>query len=329
MNKVSGVYAISNSINNKIYIGASTNIYKRWIQHKSNLVHNRHSNKHLQNAFRKYGEVAFKYIILEEVWGQKQLQGAKQQWIDNTQCCKSEKGYNINSATSSTKWNQPRGTRAVKSKMWLVTDPTGKTLRVQNLPSFCIEHKLNVTCMRDVAKGKIKQHRGWICNYINPNKRQAAVILRERIAPRLSFLVTSPNNETLRVQNLPSFCIEHKLNVTCMRRVADGKSRYHWGWKCGHVDEKRRQAAESLQKMKQKGFLVTDPRGHIFHTENLKRFCKTKNLNYNKLRGIAQGSNVYYKGWYCNYVNKTKQNYAEILHGKRGKNENRGRKIKR
>jgi group I intron endonuclease len=47
------------------YVGSGKSIYKRIAHHFSTLRSNRHSNKHLQNSFNKYGEDAFEVMILE------------------------------------------------------------------------------------------------------------------------------------------------------------------------------------------------------------------------------------------------------------------------
>jgi hypothetical protein len=64
-NKISGVYQILNTLNNKRYIGSSVNIYNRFVDHKTKLNKNKHCNKHLQRAWNKYGEKHFKFEILE------------------------------------------------------------------------------------------------------------------------------------------------------------------------------------------------------------------------------------------------------------------------
>lgn len=63
--KLSGVYEIRNTLNNKRYIGSSINIYRRWRDHKRMLNLNVHPNKHLQAAWNKYGEKHFVFKILE------------------------------------------------------------------------------------------------------------------------------------------------------------------------------------------------------------------------------------------------------------------------
>lgn len=60
-----GIYLITNIVNNKKYVGQSINIQQRWKQHIYYLNNNKHSNRHLQGAWNKYGESNFTFSILE------------------------------------------------------------------------------------------------------------------------------------------------------------------------------------------------------------------------------------------------------------------------
>lgn len=64
----SGIYAIRNILNNKMYIGKSKCIYSRMHQHVTGL--NRKSkdeNRHLINSWHLHGRNAFEYIVLEYI----------------------------------------------------------------------------------------------------------------------------------------------------------------------------------------------------------------------------------------------------------------------
>lgn len=62
----SGIYTITNLLDNKIYVGYATNFRKRKGDHISNLRKNKHKNIHLQRAFNRDGESNFKIELLEE-----------------------------------------------------------------------------------------------------------------------------------------------------------------------------------------------------------------------------------------------------------------------
>lgn len=63
-----GIYKITNMINNKAYIGCSSNINKRWNSHKQryNDSTNKEYEKELYVAMRQYGLDNFKIEVIEE-----------------------------------------------------------------------------------------------------------------------------------------------------------------------------------------------------------------------------------------------------------------------
>ena len=66
MNKVSGVYKITNTITGDFYIGSSQDIKKRWLCHKSPSRWKIYANNPLYLDFQKYGLENFKFEIVEE-----------------------------------------------------------------------------------------------------------------------------------------------------------------------------------------------------------------------------------------------------------------------
>jgi group I intron endonuclease len=65
LNKIkSGVYKITNLINNKCYIGSSAYIKSRWSNHRRTLLKGCHHSKYLQRSWNKYGQDNFKFEVL-------------------------------------------------------------------------------------------------------------------------------------------------------------------------------------------------------------------------------------------------------------------------
>jgi len=111
----SGIYAITNIINNKIYLGSTNDFVRRWKEHKAALQQSKHPNPHLQSSWNKYGEDAFEFDILEYSDNLGGLAKDEQFWMDKYR----EEGkelYNIALATD----NPMRGrnhTEAAKCKI--------------------------------------------------------------------------------------------------------------------------------------------------------------------------------------------------------------------
>lgn len=59
-----GVYEISNSIDDRIYIGSTCNFERRYKEHFRNLQNNTHHNNHLQRFVNKYGINKLQFKIL-------------------------------------------------------------------------------------------------------------------------------------------------------------------------------------------------------------------------------------------------------------------------
>ena len=97
-NHMKGIYKITNLKNNKVYIGESLDIKKRWGTHKQHLTKRVHDNKYLQHSWDKYGEKYFYFEVLEEMnttVTKKELKLKELFYIKEYQSYLKSKGYNI------------------------------------------------------------------------------------------------------------------------------------------------------------------------------------------------------------------------------------------
>lgn len=93
--KKSGIYRITNKVNNKIYIGSAYNLSNRFSTHKYSLKNNKHKNPHLQSAWNLYGEKEFIFEILEIVEDKTKIIEREQYYLDLYNPCDNSIGYNI------------------------------------------------------------------------------------------------------------------------------------------------------------------------------------------------------------------------------------------
>lgn len=90
---VSGIYAITNTVNGKRYVGSAVNLSKRWWKHLAQLRSKKHHSTKLQNSWNKHGEKAFKFTVLEYVKDLRQLIASEQTHIDAAHAVAN--GYNV------------------------------------------------------------------------------------------------------------------------------------------------------------------------------------------------------------------------------------------
>lgn len=66
---VAGVYLIIHSDGDKVYVGRSVNVQKRWTRHRWELNRGTHRNSLLQRAWVKHGEDAFEFRLAVHIVG--------------------------------------------------------------------------------------------------------------------------------------------------------------------------------------------------------------------------------------------------------------------
>jgi len=62
--KIAGIYTITNTVNNKVYIGETVNLGNRFSDHIDKLIKNQHCNKSLQADFNSYNIQKFNFKVI-------------------------------------------------------------------------------------------------------------------------------------------------------------------------------------------------------------------------------------------------------------------------
>lgn len=89
-----GIYGIVNKTNGKVYVGQTGERFlRRYWHHQWKLRDNSHDNTYLQNAWNKYGEDNFEYVVLEVVEDSSLLDELEIKYIDYYK--KSDLSYNM------------------------------------------------------------------------------------------------------------------------------------------------------------------------------------------------------------------------------------------
>lgn len=88
-----GIYKITNTVNNKCYIGQSADLIKRIQKHIKTLIAGTNRNEHLQNAYNKYGTGKFTIEIIDKCT-KENLDEREMFWIDYYKSYDPKYGYN-------------------------------------------------------------------------------------------------------------------------------------------------------------------------------------------------------------------------------------------
>lgn len=147
-----GIYRIKNKINNKIYIGQSIDIEKRWGEHKRACNYN---NEHtfeypLYRAMRKYGVDNFDFCVVEFCTID-QLTEREQYWIEYFNS-KVPNGYNQEDAI------EPK--RGEKCNFAVLTDVQATEVRrllkntLMPMTEIAKIYGVSSSCIEDINKGR-------------------------------------------------------------------------------------------------------------------------------------------------------------------------------
>lgn len=210
---VSGIYKITCTANDKIYIGSSVNLKRRFQNHKTALSRGDHSNCHLQSAWGKYGADAFIFEVLEYISVESLLE-REQYWLDQFRSYDRMIGFNIASFAEAPMRGRTSWNKGLKS-----TDETRAKLRVI------------VTGTKHSSETREKMRISQTGKKMKPES-----ITRTAAAHEKQWIITTPDGEKFVIKNLSQFCKDNGLNRGNMISVARGKRNHNHGWKCQYDD---------------------------------------------------------------------------------------------
>jgi group I intron endonuclease len=178
--KIVGIYLIE--CQDRVYVGQSNNILRRWRAHRSDLNLNRHPNKYLQNLWNKHGKskVNFKIaqsvkIDLIEKLDKKQIKSLltvlEQTWmnlLNNKVNSSPAAGSRLGSETSQeTRKKLSLAGKGRGAKPYYLISPSGVIFEGVSISEFCKENNLPTRNLGCVVRGESFQHQGWTSSITN------------------------------------------------------------------------------------------------------------------------------------------------------------------
>lgn len=163
MDKISGVYKITNLINNKIYIGSAMDFEGRKYRHLNSLKKNKHHSIKLQRAYNKYGEESFKFEILEKVYFNEvheklfkiqYLQSLEQYYLNKYKPYIT--GYNVSSKSDSGSYVKTEETFIKARNTRIINGTVNMTQEAKDNISFGLRNSEKAKKAREVLHNKLR-----------------------------------------------------------------------------------------------------------------------------------------------------------------------------
>lgn len=148
------IYKLTNSITNKIYIGQTKHLTKKYILRKFKYI-DKYSKRPIIRSFIKYGSSKFTCKIIDIATNKKQLDTLERMYIQKYNCQNSKIGYNIANGGEG-------GTGGPHFKGHLHTDKTKAKMRDFPKIRFATNtgRKLNETWKKNIGCGVSKKMKG-------------------------------------------------------------------------------------------------------------------------------------------------------------------------
>lgn len=199
------IYKWTNKTNGKSYIGASNDVQRRWLKHTGDAQ--RGSSLPFHRAIQKYGkhdwnlEILHSNLTVDAAFTQESM-------------CIKEHNSKVPSG-----YNLTEGGRGLHNHQ------------------FSAEHRQHLKW----SDARRQRYQDFCALGLHPSKGKPSK-LKGKLRPEAAiwqsknWLVTTPDGNTLHINNLAAFCRNNGLNNAHMSRVAQHALTSHKGYRCEKVD---------------------------------------------------------------------------------------------
>lgn len=149
--RISGIYAIKNTLNGKFYVGSSLDVRRRWYDHRARLRRGTSAETKLLNSWKRHGTEAFVFMFLEQVQENRLLE-REQFWAEVLRATDEHRGLNVLSPSQRIYAPSRLGRKH--------TDATKRKMSEAHLGKvFSIEHRINLSLSQKGLRHRSPEHR--------------------------------------------------------------------------------------------------------------------------------------------------------------------------
>lgn len=191
-----GIYKIKNKINNKIYIGQSINIERRWCEHKSRSLNkeNKDCNMKIYEAIKTYGLNNFELSIIEKC-EKEELKDREIYWINYYNSMDFNFGYNTDNGYIPTHFTKLNDTEYNN----LCEDLKNNFLSLEDISK---KYNISLSYIYEINRG----------DNFRKNKNEKYPLREENIKNRLSEdMILNIKNDLLN--GLPLIELQNKYSI--------------------------------------------------------------------------------------------------------------------
>ena len=153
---------------------------------------------------------------------------------------------------------------------FICTTPDGTEYTTTNMPSFALEHSICKESMRSVAKGRLRQYKGWLCRYTPETLAKLTVEQQVEVQTNFNHQTKYPDRKPISAEDK-----QRIIDASRTPEVLAKRSALRKGWKPD---------SEQLNNLSlghcKRTFIITTPTGEQIITKQLVQFAKDLNMKH-------------------------------------------------